>query len=123
MGRGWTWIDEDAERTEEFIATHTPVLDELARMWSELTTAQEQRRFAHQADMEDGYYPEPEYDTDEEFYAAKLMETERANLKQAEIDAIEERLAHYGARMMRAYEHWNEDEAYMQYMERDREGE
>lgn len=28
-----------------------------------------------------------------------------------------------GARMMRPYEHWNEDERYMQYMECDRFGE
>lgn len=36
------------------------------------------------------------------------------------IEVIEEMLAKMGARMMRPYEHWNEDEAYMEYSERDR---
>lgn len=34
-----------------------------------------------------------------------------------EREAIEEMMGELGARMMRPYEHWNEEEAYMQYME------
>lgn len=34
-----------------------------------------------------------------------------------EIELIEDKLQAIGARMMRPYEHWNEDEQYMQYME------
>lgn len=33
------------------------------------------------------------------------------------MEVIEELLARLGARMMRPYEHWNEDERYMEYME------
>jgi len=34
-----------------------------------------------------------------------------------EIELCEEKLARIGARMMRPYEHWNEDERLMEYME------
>jgi hypothetical protein len=37
-----------------------------------------------------------------------------------EIELCEDKLQAIGARMMRPYEHWNEDERYMEYMERDR---
>lgn len=37
-----------------------------------------------------------------------------------EIEVVEGMLEKLGARMMRPYEHWNEDERYMEYMERDR---
>lgn len=37
-----------------------------------------------------------------------------------EIELIEDKLAAIGARMMRPYEHWNEDERLMEYLERDR---
>jgi hypothetical protein len=37
-----------------------------------------------------------------------------------EIELIEDKLSAIGARMMRPYEHWNEDESYMQYMEEGR---
>lgn len=44
-----------------------------------------------------------------------------ATRKQAEADLemelLQDKLAAIGARMMRPYEHWNEDEQYMQYME------
>lgn len=40
--------------------------------------------------------------------------------RQVRVDIIETMLEKYGARMMRPYEHWNEDERYMQYMESDR---
>ncbi len=33
------------------------------------------------------------------------------------LEVIEELLGELGARMMRPYEHWNEDEKYMEYME------
>lgn len=33
------------------------------------------------------------------------------------MEVIEDLLAQLGARMMRPYEHWNEDERYMEYME------
>ena len=42
---------------------------------------------------------------------------EKANEALTRMDVIEELLGELGARMMRPYEHWNEDERYMEYME------
>jgi hypothetical protein len=36
------------------------------------------------------------------------------------LDSLAEQWSALHARMMRPYEHWNEDEGYMQYAERDR---
>lgn len=41
--------------------------------------------------------------------------------REVRVDIIEAMLEKYGARMMRPYEHWNEDERLMEYMERDRD--
>ena len=43
MARNWTWIDEDLERSDEEIDRVTPLLDQLARQWSQLHDAEEQR--------------------------------------------------------------------------------
>jgi|ERR1700741_585030 len=37
--------------------------------------------------------------------------------QELEIELIEDKLERIGARMMRPYEHWNEDERYVEYME------
>lgn len=55
------------------------------------------------------------YDKTDEREAVK-----RQAAQDAEIEIIERMLHDLGARMMRPYEHWNEDERYMEYMERDR---
>lgn len=47
-------------------------------------------------------------------------EQERVAYRQMELEVVEEMLERYGARMMRPYEHWNEDEQYMEWMERER---
>jgi len=41
----------------------------------------------------------------------------KANEPYLRLEVIEELLSDLGARMMRPYEHWNEDERYMEYME------
>jgi len=41
----------------------------------------------------------------------------RARINHERIEVIEELLYELGARMMRPYEHWNEEERYMEYME------
>jgi len=46
----------------------------------------------------------------------KERENEREN-RNLRLEIIEEMLARLGARMMRAYEHHNEDERYVEYME------
>ncbi len=43
--------------------------------------------------------------------------------RRLELEIVEEKLHRIGARMMRPYEHWNEDEAYVQHMEEGRFGE
>ena len=48
-------------------------------------------------------------------YYAKLDKKEKEIYLRR--DVIEELLADLGARMQRAYEHWNEDEKYVEYME------
>lgn len=119
MGRSWTWIDE-TERTEEEIDRLTPMLDELAAQWSSMTAAAEQRGWMRQAAIEDGDYG-PDFDTDEEEEAFNATQRQRFNLEQLRLEGIEAQLAHFGARMMRPYEHWNEDERYMEWAERDRD--
>ena len=114
--RGWTWIDEESI-TEEQIEKVTPLLDELARQWSVLHDAEEQRGFRRQADYEDGYRDDEEFEDEADKYARAQIEHIRMNLHQAQLSAIEDMLAAHGARMMRPYEHWNEDERYMQYQE------
>lgn len=54
---------------------------------------------------------------------AEHLERERRAERDLEIEIVEEKLARVGARMMRPYEHWNEDENYVQYMEEGRFGE
>jgi N-acyl-D-aspartate/D-glutamate deacylase len=125
MGRNWTWIDENAERTDEEIDRVTPLLDELARQWSALHDSEEQQRFARQADIEDGWN-DRDYDdyeqSEAEMYRDQQVEALHDRQHAVQVDTIETALAEHGARMMRPYEHWNEDEHYMQYMECDRFG-
>jgi len=118
MSRGWTYIDDDKLPSEEDQEKQRPFLDSLAQQWSALTEAEEQRGFIRQADFEDGDGYEPE--TDEEVEAIKANELIRRRLHDAQVSAIEQLLFEKGARMMRPYEHWNEDEERMQYLERDR---
>lgn len=117
MSRGWAWINEDDETlTEERIDELTPTLDMLARQISDLRDAEERRGFIRQSDMEDGY-GDYEFETDAEERAHTARETMRMKMHEAQLDVLHEELNRLGARMMRAYEHWNEDERYMEYME------
>ena len=140
--RGWTPIDEDA-----FPDTETPRgaavsarASALMNEWSQINHDEEQEGFRRQAAYEgDGY--EEDYDprhceceegadTDPDelcVHDRKALEfVEQAEAVAAEgkrlrKDLIEAELASLGARPMRAYEHWNEDEAYMAWAERDRD--
>jgi hypothetical protein len=118
MSRGWTFLD-NIDISEEEIEKRTPLLDALAKQWSNLHDGEERRRFAREADLEDGY-DDREYDEENE-EAERYLDVHLARLRAdqhyAEIRAIENLMAEQGARMMRPYEHWNEDEAYIQYME------
>lgn len=116
MSRNWTWINEDAERSEEKIERVTPLLDQLAHQWSTLHDLEEQRGFRRRAEVEDG---SADYDFEDEAdeYRGREMERLRFAQHETQVSAIEEALERHGARIMRPYEHWNEDERLMEYME------
>jgi hypothetical protein len=119
MSRGWQWIDEEAEHDYD---TLKPMLDRLAQQWSELTTKIERDSWRRQADAEDGDDPSDHFETEEELKQWQAQRRADDELERMRLGNIESLLAQHGARMMRPYEHWNEDERYMQYMESDRFG-
>lgn len=142
ISRDWTPIDADPRWSDEaYYDKVRPELDALARAWSTLQTKREQDGFARQRAFEDGEgdgfdYPlrreyddgpegDAEYSRDVAAYEASLAAVDYARrladeLEQAQIDLIETKIAELGARMMRPYEHWNEDEQLMAYLERER---
>jgi hypothetical protein len=95
--------------------------DELARRWSALSTEIENEGFDRQAREEDGYDCGPD-DDDEPGLAARIDAGRkvRDELRRKELESIEEMLSDRGARMARPYEHWNEEERFMEYSERER---
>jgi hypothetical protein len=122
--RSWTYIDNNSpEVDDETQDANTARLDALAREWSQIQTEIENEGFRRQARYEDGDCgPECE----EDCYPGHLCHDCKAQAKrisdrdatrQAKLEVIEGLLARDGARMMRPYEHWNEDERYMEYME------
>ena len=121
MSRGWTWID-DTERTDEEYERTSLICDELAQEWSALHDEIEHEGFRRQAMYEDGDDPADHFETEEELKAWERQDSARREVKRVRLDVLEGMLEKYGARMMRPYEHWNEDERYMQYMECDRFG-
>lgn len=143
ISRDWTPIEADPRWSDEaYYDKVRPELDALARAWSTLADKREQDGFARQFDYEDGRFdpgePYPlrrEYDDGAEGdaeYTRDVAEYERSlaavdyarrladELEQAQIDLIETKIAALGARMMRPYEHHNEDERLVAYMERSR---
>lgn len=123
MSRGWTWINDAEGISEEEMEKREPLLNDLAAAWSALHDQAEQQQWRRQAirdgeDDYDEYEPEDEADA----YRVREMEALRDRQHAVQVEVIEERMAELGARMMRPYEHWNEDERYMQYMECDRFG-
>ena len=112
--RDWTWNNPDAV-TDEQIEKLTPLLDDLARQWSILTDTEERQRFDRMARREDG--EDYEFDNEGERYAHEQRQRLAERRHAAQLAAIEQMLEEHGARMMRPYEHWNEDEQYMQWME------
>lgn len=136
---GWTWLDYDVfkdfdqdtdegviameneqDRREKLIV---PIVARINAMQKE----QDNENLIH--GMRYGYYDdqecyEPEYDSEEEAELARIMNKSRDDAKQAAFDAemnsLLDSLNELGARMMRPYEHWNEDEKLMEYLERDR---
>jgi len=125
ISRDFTWIDETVEHDDHDYARAKA----LAARWSQLQTEEEERRWRRQADRENGWDYEPQICEDCEACRAEdygqcvsvLAAIRRVNERQAErdleIELVEDKLAAIGARMMRPYEHWHEDERLMEYME------
>lgn len=114
---GWTWLDESAEGQEDSLIAEC---DEIATQISALNEAIERESFERQARYEDGGdYLEFEDEAEERQYNAQRKIREQR--RDMELDSLHAMLQERGARMMRPYEHWNEDERYMEYMERDRD--
>ena len=125
ISRSYTWNDENATHSEEECARARA----LATRWSALATAEEERRFRRQAEMEDRWDPGPEPceecaacergDLSECEHILQIAKQERELQaeRDLEMEIVEEMLTRIGARMMRPYEHWNEDERLMEYLE------
>lgn len=121
MSRGWTWID-GIDLTEEEMERREPLLNDLAAQWSALHDAGEQDGWRRQAMRDGDEYDEYEPEDEADAYRVQQLDALRDRQHAAQVEAIEDALESNGARMMRPYEHWNEDERYMQYMECDRFG-
>ena len=120
--RGFVWLDESVEHS----ADDEMRAKSLAQRWSVLHYEQEQETFRRQADIENGcYYPEPcneckgceNGDECEVIRRGEKRIEERRRDREIEMGVIVEILRRIGARMMRSYEHWNEDEHLMAHLE------
>lgn len=138
--RSWTYLDE--ERGEPLSEHDQARADGLARWWSELRAEDERSGWDRRRAYEDGddcYYPfddpgrRSDYDSEAEYDAAvrafeKAVEEyhrkERAVVAEREekMRYVEEELAKLGCRMERPYEHWNEDERWIQWEEEGKHG-
>lgn len=116
MSRGWAPIDDDPRwEDEDYYDQVKPELDLLARKWSVIHDTSERAHFQRMSDIEEGY---SDYDWEPEEQAFWQAQQNLNNeLERVQLEVIENRIYELGARMMRPYEHWNEDEKYMSYME------
>ena len=123
ISRDFTWLDENVEHSDADCARASA----LAKKWSQLKTQEEHEGYRRQFECERGDGPEPCEDCDaclnDDFenciYILDCIRTQneyRAE-RDLEIELVEDKLEKLGARMMRPYEHWNEDERYMEYMD------
>jgi hypothetical protein len=117
--RNWTWLD-NVELTDDEMDRRTPAIDDLAQRWNAIHNTREERYFRRQAAYENpGEYDEPDFDSDGEAEAFNLRRQVASDLEFDHEEAILRKMEELGARMMRPYEHWNEDERLMSYLERD----
>lgn len=137
----WHWLEDaafdaafknfvDEEAREKEMERREPLIKNIVERLNEINRNNEQEGFRRQARYEDGDDYEDHYDpyedmedTEREAAVAKdaLAKKIKDAKEQAEVDTLEEELAALGARLARKYEHWNEDEQLMAYMERDRD--
>jgi hypothetical protein len=123
ISRGWTLVNDTGEVEEGEREKLDAECDELARRWSALQSEIENEGFDRQARYEDGADSFDPYEDEDEATAKTLragddMRRElKSRARQTELETIEAMLAERGGRMMRPYEHWNEDERYMAWAE------
>jgi hypothetical protein len=67
--------------------------------------------------FENGEGDEPDFETDEEMKGHELRQRISRQLEQSAVETLETQLHKLGARIMRPYEHWNEDESLMAHLE------
>ena len=114
--RSWTWIDEDMDDdTYPVAVAHEPEIEALMERWNDLQAEMEDEHFACLRRYDDGdeYVPEDE----DEQRAIDARRRVHDDLQREQIAYLERWLADLGARPMRPYEHWNEDEARVQWEE------
>ena len=128
----YTTIDDNVELSDQDQAKATA----LANKWSIIQSNKEQKRFRREFDEEYETDFDPYEDCECDVCMVELAEiggpdcltrkedearvaVEKATVE-VEIEWIEEQLRLLGCRMMRPYEHWNEDEKLMEYSERER---
>jgi hypothetical protein len=135
-------MDEDGNESLRF-QIRQEMIQKLASEWNDAHRRIEERSWRDQDELEieDEYHAEQVRDcvsaakeealennpnlTNEELqeiaqkaeaiYYAEVDKKKRIDHER--LSVIEELLGELGARMMRPYEHWNEDEKYMEYME------
>ena len=126
---GWTWLEGDAFNLafkgvkhlelEDEMELREPRVESIATRISEMLKAREEARFDEDA-RRDGGFESDDYDDEESRADADLRRAVHQAKEDAELRVLRTALNALGARMTRAYEHWNEDERLMEYMERDR---
>lgn len=121
----WTWKDDafkglEDEAMEAEMELREPSVTMVANELAALQQQREERGWERQRRDEEGCNDEPEFETEAEEKAHQLRTETMVKLERAKELALYEQLDQLGARMMRPYEHWNEDEKLMEYLERDR---
>lgn len=143
MQRTWTWIDETHEPTEDMREAVTAECKALMVRWNQLEAQRATYSMGACSEYEDdhdaeAYTEEAQEMADEQGLtgrdAAAFVEhyvDEKLNERDAERGEQADRLLKQqelilrmldtlGARLARPYEHWNEEEKLMQYLEEDR---
>ena len=131
---GWTWLEEKAfeeafkafpseEEREVEMDRRVPLIEDVVNRIASHRSSSEQENWRRQADIEEHGYDtsEPdEFESNEEEEQFALRRRILAAREDAEEEVLLMRLNELGVRMARPYEHWNEEEAQMAYLERDR---
>jgi hypothetical protein len=124
----FTWLNDEIVHSAEDTARATAI----ARKITFLEGEREQRSFQLEYNRETELPYDPYEDCEcaaciaaKEFGCdgclERLGDLAQADAREAErdldLELLRDKLERIGARMMRAYEHWNEDESYMRMME------